>query len=189
MLDIHSPSPAIPLAKLFNMDTPSELAIVTGAIGSGKSTWCEKVAKRYQEAGHVVAGFISIADFSANRKVGIDLVDLGSGERRRLAEAQHEGSSVLMTDDWSFDAETLAWGNNSLQRLGPCDLFILDELGPLEFRRNEGLQEGFQVIERRQYRWAIVVVRPSLISQALLRWPGTQVFEICEVGREYDTYP
>jgi len=48
---IHSPSPAIPLANLFNMDKPSDLVLVNGVTGSGTSAWWEKAALRYQEAG------------------------------------------------------------------------------------------------------------------------------------------
>ena len=67
----------------------SKLTIVTGAVGSGKSTWCEKIAKRDQDAGLSVVGLHSMAVFCESQKVGIDLVDLGSGERRRLAERRH----------------------------------------------------------------------------------------------------
>ena len=36
------------------------------------------------------------------------------------------------------DAEVLAWGTRILQQATPCDLLVVDELGPLKFERGEG---------------------------------------------------
>jgi nucleoside-triphosphatase THEP1 len=182
-------SSASPLAKINLNKFSPELIIVTGAIGSGKSTWCEKAAKQDQEAGFSVTGLLSISVFSGGCKVGIDLIDLSSGERRQMATLRGGRKSGLITDEWIFDLETLAWGNRVLKRIDHCDLFILDEMGPLEFNRKAGLQMGFWVIERRRYRRAIVVVRPGLLAQALSRWPDAKVVEVSEIEQIYDSSP
>lgn len=57
------------------------------------------------------------------------------------------------------------------------DLLVIDELGPLEFCRREGLSESFAAIGRGRFRLAVVVIRPELITAALARWPGAQVIE------------
>jgi hypothetical protein len=52
-----------------------------------------------------------------------------------------------------------------------CDLLFVDELGPLEFRGEGGFVHGFAAIEARRYLLAIVVIRPELLKDAMVRWP------------------
>jgi hypothetical protein len=47
---------------------------------------------------------------------------------------------------------------------------IIDELGPLEFERSEGWVEGFSALQSKEYKKALVVIRPSLVNAAKDRW-------------------
>jgi nucleoside-triphosphatase THEP1 len=125
-----------------------------------------------------VGGLVSPSVFENGKKVGIHLVDLSTGERRPLA--YHRGSSQgdLLTTDWQMDAETLEWGNSMLEKNLDCDLFILDELGPLEFSHGVGLVAGFEIIEARRDLPIFVSIRSSLIPEARMRWYWAQVLQI-----------
>jgi nucleoside-triphosphatase THEP1 len=75
-------------------------------------------------------------------------------------------------------AETLEWGNVILENINSCDLFILDEVGPLEFEYGIGLIAGLDIIDSRKRFPSIVVVRPSLLALADKRWPWAQVLDV-----------
>jgi nucleoside-triphosphatase THEP1 len=169
------------LSKSENEEAP-ELWLVTGESGAGKSSWCQELVRRGREAGLTPVGLISPAVFQDGRKVGIDLIEVETGERRRLATKKEDKSSPstagLSTQAWDFDTETLAWGNRILERLVPATLLILDELGPLEILDGKGLTAGLRLIDQKQYRLACVVIRPRLLPTALERWPWSKALEI-----------
>jgi nucleoside-triphosphatase THEP1 len=176
--DLSSPT----LEKIFeeSSDVP-QLVFVTGPSGAGKSTWCAGLIRRARERGLIVRGLLSPAVFVDGKKIGIDMVDLATGEKQRLADLRRPTSTGLLTDHWKLNPEVLGWGNRVLRETSSPDLLIIDELGPLELQRNEGLQEGLHLIEGNHFRVACVVIRPSLLPDALRRWPNGQVIDLAEV--------
>jgi nucleoside-triphosphatase THEP1 len=62
--------------------------------------------------------------------------------------------------------------------LSPSDLVIIDELGPLEFLRGMGLQNGLKVVDERAHPVICVVVRPSLLLDARKRWSHGLVMDV-----------
>ncbi|MBN1120838.1 MAG: ATP-binding cassette domain-containing protein [Anaerolineae bacterium] len=167
------------LAKVFadGQESP-QLIIVTGQSGSGKSTWCKELSLRAKGIGLSIGGILSPAVFENGEKTGIDLINLADGSHRRLAGQRQGTSSGVTTPRWQFDEATLDWGNIILGNLPPTDLVIIDELGPLEFRRGMGLQNGLRVIDERAHPVMCVVVRPSLLSDARKRWPHGLVMDV-----------
>ena len=67
-----------------------------------------------------------------------------------------------------------------LQNATPCDLLIIDELGPLEFDRGEGLLAGFDANDSRQFKASLTVVRTSLLEKARDRWPDAEALIISD---------
>ncbi len=65
---------------------------------------------------------------------------------------------------------TLDWGNAILGRIRKCELFILDEAGPLEFEQGAGLMAGLDFVDTHRQIPCFVVVRPSLVETACKRW-------------------
>ncbi|HHX63400.1 MAG TPA: hypothetical protein GX702_00765 [Chloroflexi bacterium] len=149
--------------------------IVTGQRGAGKSTWCDELLRLAVSQGWQVAGVWSPAVFEKDVKVGIDMVGLPDGERRRLAVLRRDGDTNPFGMRWSFDDETIAWGNAVLANTDAPDLLMIDELGPLEFEHGQGLTEGLRAVDRRRYRLAVIVIRPELLAEALRRWPDARV--------------
>ncbi len=158
------------------------IVLLTGDRGSGKTTACQRLANRARETGWDVAGVLSPAVFTGGVKVAIDAVDLRNGERRRLATARTAVtlSGGLHTLAWSFDAATITWGNEVLTRAVPCDLLIVDELGPLELEQGQGWTAGIIAVNTKSYRQAWVVVRRELLAVALQLWPAARVVEVTD---------
>ncbi len=148
------------------------LALLTGGRGAGKTRWCEALVRAGREAGLAVGGLVSPPVLAGGGKTGIDLLDAASGERRRLAERARADLPGTEGLGWRFDPEALAFGNALLARIGDCDLLLVDELGPLEFARGSGFTSAFALLDARRYRFAVVVVRPALVTAARARWPG-----------------
>lgn len=145
----------------------ADLWIVTGEIGAGKTRWCQQFLELARLAGWNAAGIVSPGVFENGQKVAIEAVDVRRGERRRLAvRRQQEDEGVVHTREWQFEAETMEWGNTVFQQALPCDLLIVDEIGPLELLRGEGWVAALEAIASRAYRLAVVVVRPSLLPLA-----------------------
>jgi len=69
----------------------------------------------------------------------------------------------------------MIWANNVLREANGSDLLLIDEIGPLELLRGEGLTAGIDRLDGNSYKIACVVIRPSLIPSALHRWPHAKV--------------
>jgi nucleoside-triphosphatase THEP1 len=153
------------------------LAIITGDRGTGKTALCRRLADRAGAAGWHVAGILSLAVMSGGQKTAIEAQDLRTGEFRLLARrrAEDTASSGLHTPAWVFDESGVSWGNCVLEESTPCDLLVVDELGPLELERGQGWTAGISAVHSGEYRHAVVVVRPELLSLATTRWPHAQV--------------
>lgn len=175
-MPVQIDSPASPLAILLKREhNPRELIILSGPSGVGKSTWCTQLAEQARSFSLVVGGLISSPVYEDGHKIGIDLVDQLSNECRRLAVQRNGAPDGIATANWLFDAQVLAWGNQKLGDLPPCDCIILDELGPLEFFRGQGLQAGLKLIDDRRTPLMVVVIRPKLLPLAEERWPWGRV--------------
>jgi nucleoside-triphosphatase len=169
-LSSNSPG-ALPASFIFPKDFQPGLTLVTGPRGIGKTRWCIALADHTRALGLDVRGLVSPAVMKAGQKIGIDLLDLASGERRRLAYRKGEADGDIATTDWQMVSETLHWGSAILEGIHSCDLFILDELGPLEFEQGVGLVAGLNFVDTHRDLPCFVVIRPSLLSIALQRWP------------------
>jgi nucleoside-triphosphatase len=165
MTDDMAPTPPTPL-----------LFLITGFRGAGKTTFCLRMVEAAREAGWRASGLLSHPVFANEQRVAIDAEDLRSGTVRRLAMRSDQptpGSQV-----WKFDDNVVAWCNEVLRASVPSDLLVVDELGPLEFEREAGWQEGLKAVDSRAYAIALVVIRTELIGEALLRWGEANLVEI-----------
>jgi nucleoside-triphosphatase THEP1 len=160
------------------MKIMAEIVLLTGEIQSGKTNLCLDLHRKAQEAGLQVGGVISPAIFEKGEKVAIDILDLKSGNQKRLAELNAGQKSEIQTQRWSFFQDIVEWGNDKLREAVPCDLLVIDELGPLEFQREEGWVNGFHAVESGAYRVALLVIRPSLIDDAVSRWPSSRTVDL-----------
>jgi nucleoside-triphosphatase THEP1 len=159
------------------------LTILTGPGGSGKTTLCRELAAAARRSGRDVAGLLSPGRFAEARRVGIEAMDLRSGETRPLAwrhDSTHPGTPDLCS--WSFDETAFAWGNAVLRSATPCGLLLLDELGPLELLQDRGWTAGLDAVGSGDYDQALVVVRPSLLEHARARWPRATVVDVGDVS-------
>lgn len=138
------------------------LWMLSGQRWAGKTIFCRALAAYARAQGWDAAGLLSPAVFDGELKTGILAEDVRTGETRSLASSTPHSSFDLRQGNWYFDRSSLAWGSHILESSLPCDLLIVDELGPLELTRQMGWQTALDVLRREQYRLALVVIRPEL---------------------------
>lgn len=173
------------------------LLILTGQIRTGKTTWLRTRVGALEAAGVACYGVTAPGVWDdRGRKVAIDNELLPGQGRVRLARAADPAEAGGMA--WDFDEDALARVNAHLAGLrgdrphgdGPAGdmlregsphedasparsarpgLLVVDELGPLELRRGEGLTEALALLaEGPTPAWphALVVVRAGLAKEA-----------------------
>jgi hypothetical protein len=59
----------------------------------------------------------------------------------------------------------------------------VDEIGPLEMTRGEGWVNALYALDSRQYRQALLVMRPKLLAMAQARWDWGQPILIQSVDQ------
>lgn len=188
MAEPWRPSGSLP-ADVFTSPGASRLRIVTGPFGCGKTTWCLALLAQAQLAGIDLYGVICPAVFEDGEKTAIDAIFLGGGfhgKRTRLAELSGEKRTFdpsTLKLAWDFDPEVMRLIDEHFALLKTPENLVIDEIGPLEFIGGAGWQSAISVLDKGLYRRAFVVVRPSLLSAALERWPSAEVIEI---GSEKD---
>jgi nucleoside-triphosphatase THEP1 len=92
-----------------------------------------------------------------------------------------------LTPGWDFEPGVFAWASAVLSRATPCDLLVIDEIGPLELLGGRGWVTALHVLRSRAHGSALVVCRPGLLEELrmeLVTVPTTLV-EVTPQARDY----
>ena len=158
----------------------ARIIVLTGERGIGKSTVCRETVALAQDTGYACGGLVTLAHDDVR-----EVLDVNSGDVRRLTQ---EGDTAQTVEQgrFRFDPAVLAWGNRALIRATPGDLLVVDEIGPLELERGTGWMNAFDVLRGRDFRLALVVIRPELVAQAQRRLPdcATVIIDVTRENRD-----
>ncbi|MEW5717755.1 MAG: nucleoside-triphosphatase [Chloroflexota bacterium] len=144
------------------------ILVLTGESGCGKTTLCQRVVAALKARGANVAGVLTLPRFADSEKIGMEVENVRSGERVALAERAAIGTGTANLS-WKFDARGVERGTQILRAAPPCDVLVVDELGPLELIHDKGWIAALEILQARNYRDALVVVRPSLLENVRAR--------------------
>jgi len=158
--------------------------ILSGERGAGKSAVCRKTVTLAQAQGYTCGGLITLRCPGDD----LDVLDTRDGSTRRLTLDPGVSPAVIQ-GRFRFSPGTLAWGNNVLARAAPCDLLVVDELGPLEIEQGWGWQRAFSVLRKAEFALALVVVRPELVMRAQLKLPESALAVITVTDQNRDGLP
>jgi nucleoside-triphosphatase THEP1 len=162
------------------------LILVTGAIGSGKTTLCERVEREAARRGLETSGVLTPALIQDGRKIGIQARDLRTGQVRLLARSDRDLGGTQV-GQYSFDDATLEWaaslcedalrgrppgGDRAPGRHFPTwsdSLVFVDEIGRLELNRGGGLARIVPLLSLPRNGHTVVVVRDTLLDSLVAR--------------------
>jgi nucleoside-triphosphatase THEP1 len=146
--------------------------IITGAVGIGKTTVCEKVIKIARSQGYSCGGIITHKTQSEN----IIIEDVQASETKILASTSNRYQGPR-TAKYSFSPEGIDFGIEAIDRGATSDIFMVDELGHLELN-GEGFPKVIEKIADGQVKTCILVIRKELLSAFLPKLGATtSVFE------------
>lgn len=152
------------------------ILLMTGPRGVGKTTLCLRTVALAKAAGYSCAGLLTLRENDDQRMV----VDVRTGDRRRLTVAGPEG---VVVGRYRFDPDALAWGAEILAHSAPCDLLVVDELGPLE-REGGGWAVAIDVLREGRFRLGLAVVRPAGVTDILVRLPEARTVPVSPENRD-----
>jgi len=139
----------------------SSVFIYTGEKGVGKSTYLQEIFFQKQNVCGILQPRINGIKY---------LVDVVTGEKRRLELDNKAGEEKVITiGNYIFSEETFLWGKQKLSEaiVTTNNLFIIDEIGPLELA-GSGLEpvlseiifKGIALMKK-----LLLVVRPKLVEE------------------------
>ena len=147
-----------------HLSETGKILVITGGRGVGKTTFCQKVIEATRASGLKVAGLLSPGRYENQKRNGIFAVDLAGGEFRLAASPVAGEIDGIRFGAWSFDSTVFEWGNQRLLESGGTDVLVIDELGFLEFDLSTGWRSSFAVLKTKNFRLALIVIRPECIE-------------------------
>ena len=130
--------------------------IVTGVVGIGKTTVCEKVIHMAKSLGYSCGGILT-----PKSKEGIIIVDVQTGERKVLASINniYQGPHI---GKYFFNPDAIEFGTRAIDRGISSDILCVDEVGYLELK-GEGFIKILELIRAGKVKNSILVVRKELL--------------------------
>ncbi|TET53665.1 MAG: hypothetical protein E3J64_03215 [Anaerolineales bacterium] len=142
------------------------LVLLSGERGAGKTTVCRETIELARSHGYTCGGLLTLP-----RGDGVlDVLDVRSGDSQQLTVDPADPEAVPQ-GAFHFGLQTLSWGNGVLATAAPCDLLVIDELGPLEIVQGRGWWKAFDGLRRSDFALALAVIRPKLLTRAHLKLP------------------
>jgi nucleoside-triphosphatase THEP1 len=160
------------------------IVLLTGNRQIGKSTACLSLAHMLRQTSLKVTGFIT-------QRTGPDdlaVHELHSGDTYPLTLPLNSDAGFLV-GHFRFSTEALARSDRALDACFPTQVFILDEIGPMELIYGQGWVRAITLLRRRSYRIAFFVVRPELLIHAIRQLPLTHYTVIHLTAEIRDSVP
>lgn len=154
--------------------------LLTGQRKIGKTSLLLNLVQQADLRRLDLAGVLSRGRFQSEVETGKFAVDLRTRESRLLASKLPGELAGLQLGVWTFSEDVLAWGNRCFQAVQTCDIFIVDEIGPLELERGQGWVAALSALEQVTARLALVVVRPECLPALQQRFPQADRVELAQ---------
>jgi nucleoside-triphosphatase THEP1 len=144
--------------------------IITGKIGSGKTTFLKKLIPRLQEHNLSVSGFLALKTSIEKSRRGYKLSFIGTDESLPLlSEKQVQGWNK--TGNFYFNPEALHRGNEMMNnsQFSNKDLVVVDEVGIFELEGKIWADALSRLTEQGDVSM-ILVVRDTLVEKVIRKW-------------------
>ena len=159
--------------------------ILTGPVGSGKTTFLKRVIDKLKKQKIKMDGFLSEAIVRHQEKIGYNLMDLGEGKSFPfIRKSGHQDWQRI--GPYFFIPEGLSRAKKIILRSKEAEILVVDEIGPLELS-GKGLWDVLEQIIFPRFQKYLFVVRREILED-FLKMVGkieTKIFDI----KEKDVFP
>jgi nucleoside-triphosphatase THEP1 len=158
------------------------VVIITGKIGSGKTSLLSEVAGTLQKRGIPAGGILSPAITADGVRIGYDIVDVATGERKELSRLSGPDSRITV-GRYAFSPEGLEFGKNALSvaSQGSARVVLVDEIGPWELEGQGWASKVNELLQKTSLPM-VWVVRDSITELVTGEWnlTGYKLFRLPE---------
>ncbi|MEI6275920.1 MAG: nucleoside-triphosphatase [Prolixibacteraceae bacterium] len=150
--------------------------IVTGEVGSGKTTFADQLVRLLQSAGLRTGGFLSAGTANDSERTGFRLIDIYTSKSIVMCEITHHEGWIQM-GRYYFNPEAFEFGNSILNPLNlqGNQLVVVDEIGPLEMK-NQGWSRAIDRLISKRSVSQLWIVRRSLLPKIVRKWNVGDVY-------------
>ncbi len=145
------------------------IMLLTGGRQVGKSTALSEAVGLLRSAGVKVTGL-------STQRTGphdLSVIELHTGASYMLTDP-YQNAPGSATPNFTMNEAAIARSSGALTSCFPTQVFVLDEIGPLELRNRRGWVGVLDLLKCEScYASAIIVVRPELLGEAIAELPGT----------------
>jgi nucleoside-triphosphatase THEP1 len=160
----------------------TQIAIITGEIHLGKTTFTQSIITDLIEQKIRIAGFLSKGINENGTRTGYNLFDIESSEQTELCSTVKDKSRINY-GQYYFNNDAILKGNEILNsdNLSDKQLIVIDEVGPLELTGN-GWSIAIENLTRSITTPQLWVVRKSIVKKIARKWniSNAYIFDITE---------
>jgi nucleoside-triphosphatase THEP1 len=142
---------------------PGTRWILTGGKNAGKTTTLLAWIDVWRAQGFALSGVFTRTCFDGDRHIGYDVVEIASGIVHPVIRREPFARS-LKQGEFHFDEDGFRAINVALMEAPSPDLFILDEIGPLELNQHTGFFPTLNCFLGRELP-LLLVTRESYLSE------------------------
>jgi nucleoside-triphosphatase len=148
----------------------SNVILVTGDTGDGKSTLLAELAILFKNRGIQAGGIISPAVFENGVKSGYELINVATSQKTRLSKTQ-KGDGLVNVGRFYFFDDGIRFGKVALTVLNNqnSQIVFIDEIGAWELQ-GQGWAESLNELILRCDMPVILAVNTKLVDQVIESW-------------------
>jgi nucleoside-triphosphatase THEP1 len=152
------------------MKKKSNVIIITGEIGSGKTTLISGISSRLQESGFRTGGIVAPAIYEQENKTGYTAIDIATGNKMQLSQIT-EIEGMPRVGKYFFLSEALDFGRNALsvERNLESQIVLIDEIGAWELQ-GQGWASSLNELIINCEMPLIITVRKSFLELVIENW-------------------
>lgn len=173
--DSTAPAKALPRPRIL---------LLVGERQVGKSVVCQELTRLLRESELAVSGLLT----QCTGPHALEVTEIHTSARYPLTLPFDDTAGVAMTH-FRIDLQAMARSATALEGAFPTQVFILDELGPLELELKQGWIPALQLLQRKRYALALIVVRPELLVEAIWQLPASVYTVIRITPQNRDALP
>lgn len=154
----------------FTMKRKSNVVLITGEIGSGKTSLITQIATLLKEKGINIGGILAPSIYDKDEKTGYNIIDLSLGRQMRLSQTE-KAEGMARVGRYFFVPEAIELGKIALsvKNNGDSEIVLIDEIGAWELQGQGWATSLNELII--QYNMPLVLtVRKSFLELVCETW-------------------